>query len=552
MDNCGKCGCPSGMECNTVTGVCFAPQKCSDGTRYGDCSIIKPKYCNSGVLINNCNVCGCPLGLQCNAADGSCVNLSAQQCPDGTRYYTCSSNKPKYCTGTGALIDNCELCGCPQGKECNRAQGFCFTPGVSICSDGTTYGTCSINKPKYCDNGVLRDNCTLCGCEPKMECNASSGSCFSTLPANCSDGTPLGTCVRGNPPAFCTPGGAIVDDCTMCGCPLRRICNRETGSCFESALPVSIKLTVPKDGEELPSTTHFVYINGTVSNVPSKASISIDDQRFYLKSFDTATGMFSFVNRSVLPEGAITVRVSLKDSEGNEVASVLHSFSLLPTGTQPKGVQWELLIFAAIILLLALLLIYFGQKTLFITPRQAFTLPLQRGDVVLVEGPIGSRKEEFCLSLAKSEISKGKRVVLASFAPEREAALFNEAERKNIIEKKLEPEINEMALMVSEMLESKPDLVYFNIFHELYPKYTAKELSTFVEATIKKLKNAGATALFVLDKDVFSQQELSTLEGLFDGVVEFDVRALPGKVKIFCHVKEFKFRTFNPDWIEYA
>jgi KaiC/GvpD/RAD55 family RecA-like ATPase len=338
----------------------------------------------------------------------------------------------------------------------------------------------------------------------------------------------------------------------MCGCPPGKICSRETGSCFESALPTTINVVTPGDGEEFGPSARFIYINGTVTNLPQGASLSIDDQRFYLRSFDAATGTFSFVNKSVLPPGPTAVSILLRDAKGAVIASTHRSFSVLSAGAQPKGMQLELLAFTAILVLLALLILHFGQRTLFLVPKQAFALSMQRGDVVLVEGPIGSRKEEFCLSLAKREIGKGKRVAIASFAPEREKALFSEAERRNIIEKRLEPEINEMALMVSEILESKPDLVYFNIFHGLYPKYTAKELSSFVEATIKKLKNAGATAFFVLDKDIFSQQELSMLESLFDGVIEFDVRALPGKVKIFCRVKEFKLRSFNPDWIEYA
>lgn len=37
------------------------------------------------------------------------------------------------------------------------------------CSDGTEYNSCSASKPKYCNEGVLIDKCSLCGC--------TSGSC---------------------------------------------------------------------------------------------------------------------------------------------------------------------------------------------------------------------------------------------------------------------------------------------------------------------------------------------------------------------------------------
>jgi len=40
----------------------------------------------------------------------------------------------------------------------------------SLCSDGTPYNQCSTNKPKYCENGILIDNCSLCGCSSGQIC----------------------------------------------------------------------------------------------------------------------------------------------------------------------------------------------------------------------------------------------------------------------------------------------------------------------------------------------------------------------------------------------
>jgi len=37
-------------------------------------------------------------------------------------------------------------------------------PTVQKCTDGTPYGQCSVNKPKYCENGNLVDKSSLCGC----------------------------------------------------------------------------------------------------------------------------------------------------------------------------------------------------------------------------------------------------------------------------------------------------------------------------------------------------------------------------------------------------
>lgn len=39
-----------------------------------------------------------------------------------------------------------------------------------VCSDGTPYGQCSINKEFYCDSGNLISNCGLCGCGDGFNC----------------------------------------------------------------------------------------------------------------------------------------------------------------------------------------------------------------------------------------------------------------------------------------------------------------------------------------------------------------------------------------------
>jgi subtilisin family serine protease len=45
---------------------------CNDMTPNAQCSVSKPNYCNSGVLINNCKTCGCPNLYSCTST-GSCT-----------------------------------------------------------------------------------------------------------------------------------------------------------------------------------------------------------------------------------------------------------------------------------------------------------------------------------------------------------------------------------------------------------------------------------------------------------------------------------------------
>lgn len=49
-------------------------------------------------------------------------------------------------------------------------------PVIQKCADGTLYGQCSTNKPKYCDKGNLINKCSICGCPQNQNCT-HFGSC---------------------------------------------------------------------------------------------------------------------------------------------------------------------------------------------------------------------------------------------------------------------------------------------------------------------------------------------------------------------------------------
>lgn len=154
-------------------------QTCSDGTPYSQCSENKPKYCSSGNLIDDCSKCGCQNGYTCNTTTKSCSPLpQLQTCSDGTPYSQCSSNKPKYCSN-GNLADDCVSCGCSNGYACNTTTKSCYTT-AQTCSDGTPYSQCSLTKPKYCSNGNLIDNCGLCSCPSGQQCNSTNSQCKIT------------------------------------------------------------------------------------------------------------------------------------------------------------------------------------------------------------------------------------------------------------------------------------------------------------------------------------------------------------------------------------
>ncbi|MFH1311418.1 MAG: S8 family serine peptidase [Nanoarchaeota archaeon] len=81
-------------------------------------------------------------------------------------------------TTNGTFAWNCQVFDKNNNYEWINLKGYSpyFTLVSSKCSDGTISDMCSINKPGYCSNGFLVNDCSRCGCSGDMICK-SSGIC---------------------------------------------------------------------------------------------------------------------------------------------------------------------------------------------------------------------------------------------------------------------------------------------------------------------------------------------------------------------------------------
>ncbi len=265
---------------------------CSDGKNYylfGEVSyggISLPDSCTGNILSESfcTGNSDSPVGVKSYSCSGKCLNGTCveevnEQCYDDTLNYQCSSNKPEYCFH-GILVNNCSFCGCNEGMICQH--NICIdAPIPGQCSDKTLNGQCSSNKPYYCNNGKLIEDCFKCGCKNGYYCKEFErgyptplgekefkwaykplGSCVKI---NCIDGTPYGQCASkislrlipsqdivnnyalqylycgdnnvkkysGNKEhGILTFPGQLQTNCSICGCPYKsQICEEYSGIC---------------------------------------------------------------------------------------------------------------------------------------------------------------------------------------------------------------------------------------------------------------------------------------------------------------------------------
>jgi hypothetical protein len=137
--------------------------------------------------------------------DGACV----KGCDDGTVYGECSSNKPFQCVldyeGNYYLKQNCKLCDCPAGKDCNDL-GYCEAKtqcGTNSCGQDDGNGgicmNCESTTTKFCSEGSLITR------EREYECkyvtNIGRYLCqqkgeYTESTVECENGCVDGACVR--------------------------------------------------------------------------------------------------------------------------------------------------------------------------------------------------------------------------------------------------------------------------------------------------------------------------------------------------------------------
>lgn len=90
---------------------------CQDGTEYGECSEIKPKYCYNGKLIDKCETCGCEQGYNCTNSLGCEVITSGNDDQDNF------NQNPIVCGDSDCdFTESCDSC----PVDCGECYAGCY------------------------------------------------------------------------------------------------------------------------------------------------------------------------------------------------------------------------------------------------------------------------------------------------------------------------------------------------------------------------------------------------------------------------------------------
>ncbi|MBS3100565.1 hypothetical protein J4204_00345 [Candidatus Woesearchaeota archaeon] len=153
---------------------------------------------SSGLVTVDCSGQGSSSGKQFEDIinDGESAPDVIPACFDGTKYGECSATKPKFCYG-GSLINKCNSCGCPSAKSCNT-DGDCNPSANITCFSGLDCGNNQFTGNYYCNNSYVTKNYLNYTC---INPGTSSSSCISsTNPVKLSYCNPSlnQTCVDGS------------------------------------------------------------------------------------------------------------------------------------------------------------------------------------------------------------------------------------------------------------------------------------------------------------------------------------------------------------------
>lgn len=157
--------------------------------------------------------------------------------------------------------------------------------------------------------------------------------------------------------------------------------------------------------------------------------------------------------------------------------------------------------------------------------RGRFRLPEQpRGSIILVEGPIDSRKGVLCYERLKAELEAGGKVGIISMSPNEHAMWFERNVSKELMARVKIIEgtqnLTDLGVLVTDALNFGATALYLPLLSVLLVNERLENIMEFIRFNAEKTRPRGVTVLFTLDPEITSKTSVSSIEQMMDCVVE--------------------------------
>jgi len=185
--------------------------------------------------------------------------------------------------------------------------------------------------------------------------------------------------------------------------------------------------------------------------------------------------------------------------------------------------KYVFILLAAAVLLVALLgAIYYVYTS---RVRKGFAIPkLPPGSVILVEGPLDSRKGPVCNAFLKGIIEGGGKAAVISPNPSEQVLWFEKNMRKEQLQGLMvtdaERGLTELGVLVSNALGLGAGAIYMPVLSVLLVDERLESVADFIRFNAEKARKRGAYLIFTIDPDATAKASVTSIELLADCVVE--------------------------------
>lgn len=185
--------------------------------------------------------------------------------------------------------------------------------------------------------------------------------------------------------------------------------------------------------------------------------------------------------------------------------------------------KYIFILLAAAVLLIALLgVIYYIYIS---RVRKGFSLPKPPpGSLILVEGPLDSRKGIVCSGFLKRIIEGGGKAAIISGNPGEHTPWFErnlgKEQLQNLRVVEAARDLTEMGVLISDALRWGAGAIYIPVLSVLLVNEKLESVVEFIRFNYEKTRKTGAYLLFTIDPDATAKTSVSSIELLADCVVE--------------------------------